>query len=816
MIFSYCKAAIRLFRRNKAFSAIHVLGLAIGISAAMVIFLIVRFEFGFDRFEKDADRIYRVVIDARFNGSEGHSAAVPSPLSGAVEREVTGISKTVPVMQFPGDATAKVSVERESGKQIIFKKQPDIVFTNGQYFQLLPFHWVAGSPRSALSRPFSVVLTKSRANLYFPGLSPAQVLGKELTYNDITVTVSGIVSDLNERTAFKATDFISYPTIDKTNLRTRFMMDVWNDWMIYSQLYVKIAKGDTPADIESQLKGILRKYDRDANRDAAHTMAFHLQPLKDIHFDSKYQGIGYRTVKKSMLYGLSAIAAFLLLLGCINFINLSTAQASQRAREIGVRKTMGGSRKQLVIQFLCETFLTTLAATVFSVILTPLLLKMFENFIPAGLHFNLRHQPSLWIFLVLLILGVTLLAGLYPAFVLSGLRPSRVLKNQAFSNRSQTRSAWLRKTFTVSQFVIAQFFVIATVVVSKQIYFSLHADLGFTKEAIINFDLPGDTVSVHGRQLLSQIRSLSGVSVASSGFFAPAGEGVAFTNLSYRNGKKVFTPNTQIRWGNPDYIRVYQLKLVAGRNVRPSDTVREFLVNESYAHAIGFTHASDAVGKTLLWNGKSVPIVGILKDFHDQSMRAPISPVVFGGANGSTMHIRLKPDNATGSLWKNTIAAIGKDYRQLYPDESFKYHFLDETIAHLYENDVHTASLLKWATVLAILISCLGLLGLVIYTTNLRRKEIGIRKVLGASVGQIVSILSIDFISLVLIAFMIAVPVAWWAAHHWLEGFVYKTAISWWIFLLSGLIMVLIALLTLSLQTVKTALANPVDSLRVE
>lgn len=816
MMMHYLKAAIRNLRRSGVFSAIHVLGLSIGISAAMVIFLIVHFEFSFDRFEQDSARIYRVVLDARITGSEGHSAGVPAPLAGAIQREVTGIEATVPVMQFQGDATATVSVGDGSKHPRIFKKQPGIIFTNPQYFDLLAFHWLAGSPGSALRDPFSVVLTASRAKRYFPGLSPASILGRVLTYDKTPVRVSGIVDDLKEHTSFQAVEFISYATIDKTALRSRFMMDVWNDWMVYSGLYVKIRKGYSPEGIETQLKALLQKYDPDANKDAAHTLAFRLQPLNEIHFDGRYRAVGSRIVKKSVLYGLSAIAVFLLLLGCINFINLSTAQAFRRAREIGVRKTMGGSRGHLMCQFLTETCLITLIATGASVLLTPLLLRMFSDFMPPGVNTSLLYQPATIIFLGVLVLGVSLLAGLYPAFVLSGFKPVRVLQSRIFSRSANGDRAGLRKVLTVSQFVVAQFFVIATVVVSKQINFSLHADMGFNKEAIINFDLPRDTSNSHERALITEIKSLPGVALASSGFFAPADQGVAFTNISFQNGKEVLTPETQIRWGDPDYIRVYQIKLIAGRDVEPSDTVREFLVNEVYAHAIGFSEAADALGKTLTWNGKQMPIVGIMKDFHDQSMRAPISPVVFGGGIGSTLHIKLRPDNADGTRWKNTIAAMRRDFYAFYPEGTFNYRFLDDTIAKFYESEQRTAMLLAWATALAILISVLGLLGLVIYTTGVRTKEIGIRKVLGASVTQIVSILSADFMRWVLIAFLIAAPLAWWATHHWLEGFAYRTSLSWWIFLLSGLVMIFFAFVTLSLQTIRAARANPVDSLGAE
>ncbi|MEP7141908.1 MAG: FtsX-like permease family protein [Ferruginibacter sp.] len=810
--------ASRTFWRNKTFSAINVSGLSIGISAALVIFLIAYYEFSYDKFEPDADRIYRVVLDAKFSGTEGHSAAVPAPLGATIENEVTGVEQTIPIFQFQGNAAAKVAIaSSQADNPIIYKNQPNIVFTNQHYFYLLPYEWVAGSPQASLQDPFTVVLTESRARQYFPSVPAADIIGKQITYDDdIKVAVSGIVKDLNEITAFNALEFISLPTISKTNLQDRFMMTVWNDWMAYSQLFIKLSKGSSVSQTEAQLKGLIEKYNKDANKDANNTMAFHLQPLNDVHFNGNYAGVGQRLGHKPTLYGLLAIGIFLLLLGCINFINLTTAQATQRAKEIGIRKTMGSSKRQLIFQFLSETFFITIIATIISVALTPLLLKMFADFIPPGLHFNLLQQPSLVLFLCLLVVTVSFLSGLYPAFILSGFNPILVLKSQALANTGRTRNAWVRKTLTVSQFVIAQFFIIATIMVSKQINYSLNADMGFNKEAIINFDMPRDTVASHGKQLLNEIKSLPGVAIASTGFLAPASEGAAFTDLAYNNGKEGVKPNTQIRWGDTDFIKVYQIKLLAGRNVLQSDSIKEFLVNESYSHAIGFQHAEDALNKSLQWNGKNIPIVGVMKDFHDQSLHSSISPVVFGGNSGSTFHIKLKPNNADGTLWKSSIAGIQKAYKKMYPEEDFNFKFFDDTIAKFYEREQFTASLLQWATGLTIFISCLGLLGLVIYTTNTRTKEIGIRKILGASVANIVSILSKDFVLLVIIAFLIAAPVAWWATYQWLQDFAFKTAISWWVFIVSGISMLLIALITLSIQTIKTAIANPAKSLRTE
>ena len=478
---------------------------------------------------------------------------------------------------------------------------------------------------------------------------------------------------------------------------------------------------------------------------------------------------------------------------------------------------MGSSKKQLIFQFLGETFLFTIAACVISFCIAPLLLKMFADFIPPGLNFQPFNQPNIFLFLLALAIVVSFLSGLYPAFILSGYKPVKVLKNQSFTFNNETRHAWIRKTLTVSQFVIAQFFVIATVMVSKQINYSLNADMGFRKDAILSFVLPRqDTVANHRSVLLNEIKAIPGVKMASRGFLTPADEGAAFTDISYAGSD--YKESVQLRWGDINYLKLFNIKLLAGRNVQQSDTIKEFLINETYAKALGFKHPQDVIGKLLNFNDKRLPVVGVMHDFHEQSFHSPVGPLVFAGFDDRSyfIHVLLQPQNGNNSSWPNTIAQIQKAYYQLYPDEDFTYNFLDETIAKFYESEQHTASLLSWAMGLSILISCLGLLGLVMYTINTRTKEIGIRKILGATVTNIISILSKDFVQLVLIAFVIATPIAWWATYKWLQDFAYKTNMSWWIFAVCGFAMLLIALITLGIQTIKAAIANPVKSLRTE
>ncbi|WP_316931614.1 ABC transporter permease [Flavimarina sp. Hel_I_48] len=496
-------------------------------------------------------------------------------------------------------------------------------------------------------------------------------------------------------------------------------------------------------------------------------------------------------------------------------MNLTTAQASQRAKEIGIRKTIGSSKKQLVFQFLGETFLITLLASVIAFACIPVLLTVFSDFTPPGLHFNPFHQYSTFVFLSVIIVLVSFFSGIYPALILSGYKPVAVLKSNVLL-ANQRQHTWIRHSLIVSQFVIAQFFIIVTIMVSKQINYSINSDLGFNTEAIITFNTPRDTVASHKQQLLNDINTVPGVELAASGFLSPADKGVAFTTIESPSKPDV-KANIQIRWGDANYLKVYKLKLLAGRNIASSGNGNEFLINNKYAKLLGYTNPEDALGASLKFNGQTMPIVGVMQDFHDQSTKVTISPLVFfGGNEGSTFHIRLKSGEAGGSSWSRSISAIENAFKQTYPEETFQYAFFDETIASMYETEMRTARLLKWATSLSIFISCLGLLGLVIFTINSRIKEIGIRKILGASVSQIVAVLSKDFIRLVLIAFLIAAPLAWWVSSKWLQDYAYRTPMNWWVFALSGASMVVLALVTLSIQSIKAAMANPVKSLKTE
>jgi len=472
----------------------------------------------------------------------------------------------------------------------------------------------------------------------------------------------------------------------------------------------------------------------------------------------------------------------------------------------------------LILQFLSETFLLTLFTAIVSVAITPLLLKAFTGFIPEGLHFSyLYEQPVLWFFFFLLIVLVSIIAGLYPALILTKFNPVAVLKDNMVTNRGVSRSAWMRKTLIVFQFIIAQVFIIGVLVVDKQIHYSMQKDMGFRKDAIINFYVPFDFSNPNNKKFIlkDELAKIPEIQEVSLGNQSPAYNGQMSTQVSYKEKGKDVKLQVDSRNGDTAFLSVYNIQLIAGRNIMPSDSATEFLINETLARQLGFQHPAEAVGHFLSFDNSQKPIVGVMKDFNLASVRSAIHPLVYYAAPkfGYMMHVALQPNP---DMWNSAITKMQAAWKSIYPDVDFDYTFLDKKIENFYKADQQLSKLLTWASAVAIIVSCLGLLGLVIFITNNRMKEIGVRKVLGASVRQIITLLSFDFVKLIAVAFIIAVPVAWWATHNWLQNFAYHTNLSWWIFLLSGIIMITAALSILCLRAAKAALANPVKSLRSE
>ncbi len=815
MFKNYLKIAFRNIWKNKAFSMINIIGLSIGLSSAFVIGAMIYFDLTFDKFHKDGDRIYRVTSE--FSNAQGrfYNSGVAVPLAETLKQEAPGLEIVSP---FYEAYLFKIE-NRVTDK--VFKRPDDVIYTDENYFELFKYRWLAGNSEKVLSRPNEVILTENRAEKYFPDLSPEEIIGKILVYDDsITANVSGIVENFKNRSDLIFEEFISFETIGKTGLKEMYGGVDWDNTNGGSQLFIKLDKKTDAASIQEQLTALAKEYQDDETKSFGQEQDFFLQPLADLHFNPNFGTYDYSRdqANKSVLLSLAFVALFLLLLGCVNFINLNTAQATQRAKEIGIRKTLGSSRKQLIFQFLGETLLLTLTAAAVSWFFSSWLLRLFADFMPQGASFGLFKNPVLIFATVVLLILITLLSGFYPAMVLSHFKPVSVLKNQILPGNDKSA---LRKYLTVFQFVIAQIFIIATLLVGKQIHFLMTEKMGFKTNAVAYVRTPYQEQSMDKRiRFIDEIREIPQIAEATLGGNPPASRSSHSMGVTYRDGEKEINTNLQLLYGDSEYLNLYNLKLLAGR-MPLNDTIREYVINKTFLIQLGFKAPQEAVGR-LLGEGKDAyPIVGVMEDFYQRSLRTGIKPMALVGdwnrddyAQFNTLHLSFDAD--TNGDWTQNISKIEAAWKNVYPAYDFEPKFMDETIKQFYEQERKTSVLFNWATGLAILISCLGLLGLVIHTTERRTKEIGIRKVLGASLAQLNLLLCKEFLLLVGIAFAIAAPIAYWGLNNWLQDFAYKTELSWWIFLLSGIAMLLIALIIMSIRTIAAANRNPVKSLRTE
>ena len=815
MIKNYFKIAWRNLMKHKVFSLINIIGLTIGLSASFVIGLMVYYDTTFDDFHKDGDRIYRVVTDFHSPQGNFNNPGVTLALEDAIKEN----SNFNVVSGFYQERPAKVE-NKEINKVV---KWPNfVIFTDANFFKIFDYNFLAGDKTNILSQPNNVILTEKRAADYFPNTAPNDIIGKTLVYNDsLNVTVTGIVENFKERTDFVFEEFISHPTVLQTRLRENFLNKEWANTNSSAQLLVKVSSSADLVAVQNRFDALAKEHEDEDSKKYGLTQKFVLQPLSDIHFNEKY-GIYDWTkgqANKSLLTNLALVAVFLLLLGCINFINLNTAQASQRAKEIGIRKTLGSSRKQLISQFMGETFLLVLISALLSVLLSKWLINVFSDFVPDGLNFELFKSPLIVVSVIVLLIIVTFLSGFYPALILSKFNTVSVLKNHLTVGDKKVK---LRKFLTIFQFTIAQIFIIATLLVGKQINFLLTTDMGFKTDAIISVYSPRGEREVSKKALYAEkLRAIPEIKDISIGGTPPASISTNSTSLSYNYGENEVNTDLQFIFGDTNYAKVFGLDLLAGRSIR-NDTVKELVINETCRKKLGFKSPEEAVGKIVLLGGENVPIVGVMADFFQRTLKSNIKPMAFRGdwnrpdwSQFQGLHLALQ--NESSEDLKTTLSKIENAYKSVYTEiDDYRVEFLDESIQNFYNRERKISKLLNWATGLSILISCLGLLGLVIYTTNRRVKEIGVRKVLGASLFQINTILCKEFLILVAIAFVIAAPIAWYGINNWLQDFAYKTSISFWVFLVSGLAMIFFALLVISVKTLQAANANPVDSLRSE
>ncbi|WP_257666693.1 ABC transporter permease [Parapedobacter tibetensis] len=815
MIKNYFITTFRHLWRNKLFTALNILGLAIGISACWVVYRVVDYEFSFENKLPDKENTYRLITGRIFDERESAYGGVSAPIYQGIREQVTGVGRVVPV--FRQHRFLTVRIPQETGNAVLVEEPQEIVSTDSSYFGMVHYTWLAGNKVTAFHDPQNVVLTASRAKSYFPNLKPEEIQGRTLIYNDtIQKTISGIVKDLDYPTEFTAQEFIYLePRV--------YSLNEWTNTNGGDRVYLQIsASGDT-AKVKAQITAMTDQKWKEFQQEQKPTYSFvrwfSLMPLADSHFATQLNEHGVRKASKSVLFGLMGIGGFLLLLACINYINLSTAQMPQRNKEIGVRKTLGSSRSHLVGQILSETLVTVLLAAFLSFILSKLAFVLLGDIIPEGTIEHVRNTGFIF-FMSTLLLLVTLFAGCYPAWLVTRVSPVRILRGQTFLSAGN-RGLTLRKGLIVFQFVIAQCFIIGALIMGQQLNYTIQKDLGFDKEAVLLIDVPwrlsvGEANRNKEQVLVNELRKESGIRMVSQGK-APMIQGFSSSPYTYASAQAAYPTVRQLhkKLVDTNYLRFYDMELLAGRNLRATDTISELIINETAAKIYGFANPQHALGKILSQGDRPYPVVGVVRDFHSQDFYTAIEPLALMTASSDmgTINVKLSADPAS---WQRTIEHIQQHWNSIYPPDAFNCRFYDENIESLYQQERNTAKLIDLATTVAIVISCLGLFGLATFTAFQRTKEIGIRKVLGATVSGIVALLSKDFLRLVLVAIVIASPIAWWAMNKWLEDFAYRIDIQWWMFTVAGLAAVVIALLTVSFQAIKAAVANPVDSLRDE
>ncbi len=805
MIKNYFKIAWRNLRRNKNFTIINVAGLAVGIAVCLLIFLVIQFEMSFDNYHSKKERVYRVLTELHSEDGVGYSAGVPFPLPTVFHKEYPNIISSG--IFHPGND--QVTIQDEKSGQTIkkFREESGFYFAEPTIFEILDFTVLDGDYK-ALKDPNTAILSKSTAERYFGSGHPdshrddsyRDAIGKTIKRNNNQLfKIVAVIKDVAVNSDLQIDILASYVTY------TRFTNST--DWISVAsshQAYVLLPEKMTKATFDGQLKQFTRKYKAEDQRD---NIQF-LQSISEVHFDAEVGNNIGRTISKQLINTMWLIAAFILLIACVNFINLSTAQAINRAKEIAVRKVLGGNKWQLKLQFFNETALITLMAMLLAALLAFLSLPALSKMLDLTLSMDVLKNPFILAFLGVIAVLIVLLAGFYPAIVLARYNPALALKSKIKAGKMKGLS--LRRGLVVFQFIIAQGLIIGTLIIVKQMDYFRNRPMGFDKDAIVNISFPDDSVGLSKTNYLrDRLKQIKGVKAVSFSYASPADNGGWYSNFRYDHQKDEVDWSASLKWADDQYLSTYNIPLVAGRNVKASDTVREFLVNETLLSKLGIKNPSEAINKEIeMWGGSlKGSIVGVMKDFNVVSFREAMAPVLVttNKENYSTAGIKLQTEGM-----KSTLNSVADLWNAVYPDYVFQQQFLDAKIENFYIQEKRLSDLYKIFAGLAIFLSCLGLYGLASFMAAQKIKEVGIRKVLGASVNSIIMLFSKEFLILIAVAFLIAAPLAWYLMHNWLQDFVYRISIPWWILLLAGFLAALIALITVSFQAIKAAVANPV------
>jgi putative ABC transport system permease protein len=808
MIRSYFKTALRSLIRNKNYSVINIAGLSIGIAVCMMIFIIIQFQSSYDNFHLKKDRIYRVLTEYHHADAANifYGKGVPYPLPKGLKAAFPQVEKITQVYADHNNQVLLLDDNKMPVKK--FKEDAGVFFTEPSFFEIFDFPLLAGSYAS-LKDPNNVLLTKEIADKYFGDWRSA--LGKSIQLKSVTaenLKVSGILATVPANTDFQLKLVIAFGT----GFTGSFMSKStdWDGTTSDFGCYVLLPPNISVDNFNKQLRAYSKKVESPGNKDS-HI----IQPLSDVHYDTQTGDYSNKTISHELINGLWLIAAFILLIACVNFINLSTAQAVNRAKEVGVRKVLGSNKLQLKTQFMTETFLIVLSSVVLAVIISFAALPSANKILELPLSFNFLRNPVITLFLIVVTIAVTALAGSYPSVVLSRFNPVNALKSKIAAK--STKGISLRRGLVVFQFIIAQALIIGTLIIVQQMNYFTSQPLGFDKSAVVNLPFPTDSIDLGKLDYLKhRLSSVTGVKTVSFSSNTPVeDDNDMWSTLRFNGAIKETDFYAITKFADDQYVATYKLPLIAGRNIAASDTAKEFLVNQALIKNLGIKNPQDALNKQIsIWGGQlKGPIVGVLKDFNDRSFRSDLAPLLITTNKKIYNAAAIKLDTRD---MPSTIRSVEKLWDETYPDFVFEYKFLDDKVENFYKEENQLAYLYKIFAFIAIFLSCLGLYGLASFMAVQRIKEVGIRKVLGATASNIVYLFSKEFILLISIAFLIATPIAWYFMHKWLQNYPYRIELSWWIFCIGGIASIIIALATVSFQAVKAAVANPVKTLRTE
>lgn len=803
MLKNYLKIALRNLIKNKSHTLINVGGLTLGVICSLIIFLVIQFDLSFDQWHEDKDKIYRVVrIDTEY-GETDYSEGGSYPLAEAVQNDITGVEHVSIVNN--NYANAPVISFVENGVIQAKFKNDNVAFVEPEYFDIFSYIWITGSKETSLKRPNTAVLTESFALKLFGTLD---VIGRNIEYNVGSIAdleITGIVKDPPKNSDFPFTLFIE--STSKNREAESNVNDSWSSSSSSIQTYVKLQSGVKPENVNAQFDDLITKYQ---SAEHAEYLEFKLQPLSEIHFDSRFGTYSGRVVEKRTLLALGVIGLLLLITAFINFINLNTAIAVNRSKEVGLRKTLGGTRSQLTWHFMGETAFVTLISILLGVGITEIFLPYLEPMLGFNPELNLASNLPVQLFIVGLFLLTTLAAGWYPARHLSNFNPIDAIRNKI--NTSYGKGVTLRRSLIVVQFTITQILIIGTIIIATQIKFFQERDLGYNEEALVEIDLPDNrkmVLETFKNQLLNESNIL-GVTFSNTG---TTSNNTWSGNYLIMEDTVRLENNAQIKFVDADFVKTYGLTILAGENLTPSDTVNKFLVNEAFANQVGYgDNYAGLIGKTNRFWGNEAPIVGVIKNFNTQSLHSELRPTIVATRNMFyTAAVRINTDRT-----QEALTAIENAFEAAFPNAVYEYDFLDNKIERMYEDEQRTAKIMNAFTFVSILIGCLGLFGLVSYMATTKTKEIGVRKVLGATLPDILRIFAVELIALTGISFILAAPMSWYLMKQWLADFAYKIDLGPGIFALALLGTILISILTITYKSLSAALANPVESLKGE